>query len=197
MSPPLVGVLLTGGAGSRIGGAKQEARLGGAALWEHGAAVLSAAAPSCIQIGGAPIDELSWPHRVDLRDGAGPAGGVETALVFAERPVIVLAVDEPFAPPGLLEMAARLVVDEGASIAAPRWNDRWHPLCAAYGLQALAPLRERLDAGIYDLQGLLEAVAVPIEGDTLRRFGDPGETLMNVNTPEDLERAERILAARG
>jgi GTP:adenosylcobinamide-phosphate guanylyltransferase len=34
-----------------------------------------------------------------------------------------------------------------------------------------------------------------VEEEELLRFGDPGRLLANVNTPDDLARAERLLAA--
>lgn len=187
-----IGALLAGGAGSRFGGPKQEARLGGMALWEHPARALEAVTPECIQIGGPPIAAFSWPIWPDLREGMGPAAGIETALALGERPIVAIALDLPFVPPELLRTAAGLL-DEGALAAAPRWGDRWHPLCAAYGLGALELLQTRLDNGDGDLHGLLDLIGTPIDGDELEALGDPDVMLFNVNTQEDLATAERIL----
>ena len=127
--------------------------------------------------------------------------------------VVVCAVDLPLVTAPLL----RQLVDDvrgGARAAAPRTSRtlptprtprggpagagavrgrrsqrRWHPLVAAYSAAVLPQLRERLDRGANDLQGLLDDVdCAALEGTRLAAFGDPDELLCNVNTPEDLER---------
>lgn len=192
---PLLGALLAGGVGSRLGGAKQEARLGGVALWVHAAQALEAVAPDCVQIGGPPFAAFSWPLWPDLRENMGPAAGIETALALSERPIVTIAIDLPFVPPELLRAAAALL-EEGVIAAAPRWADRWHPLCAAYGPGVLELLQTRLDNGEQDLHGLLDAIGTPIEGAEMEEYGDPEVMLFNVNTPEDLATAEQILHDR-
>jgi len=72
------------------------------------------------------------------------------------------------------------------------------PLCAVYGPACRGPIERRLDAG--DLQ------AISFHGDVrvgilplleVRRFGDPGELFFNVNSPDDLDRAEAVWRRRG
>ena len=85
-------------------------------------------------------------------------------------------------------------VEAGAIICAPRLEGRWHPLCAAYAQAALAPLQSRLDAGKLGMQRFLDDVATPLEDEALRALGDPEQILLNVNTPEDLARAQDLLS---
>jgi molybdopterin-guanine dinucleotide biosynthesis protein A len=184
-----------------MGSAKAAVVLAGLTLAERTAAtlrqVVDECAPQgreCIQAGGEAIAGLAWPLWPDLRDDGGPAAGIEAALTgAAPAPIVVLALDLPLVPAGLL-IDALDRVRAGAAIAAPRWADRWHPLCAAYGPAALPPLQVRLNAGDRDLQGLLDELAVAIEDDALRAHGDPARTLLNVNTPADLETAAALLA---
>jgi molybdopterin-guanine dinucleotide biosynthesis protein A len=197
----IVGVLLAGGSSSRMGSPKAGLALGGVTLAARAAATLRQAvdecAPEgreCIQAGGEAVPGLEWPLWPDLRADGGPAAGIEAALTgAAPAPIVVLALDLPLVPAGLL-IDALDRVRAGAAIAAPRWQDRWHPLCAAYRPAALPPLQVRLDAGDRDLQGLLDELAVAIEEDALRAHGDPARTLLNVNTPADLETAAALLA---
>ena len=188
-----VGALLTGGAGSRMGGDKARLLLAGITLARRGAVLLARVTPEVIQIGGVPITALGIEHHRDLRPDAGPAAGIETALACAGgRPVVVLAVDLPLVPAGLLR-AALAMVDAGALIAAPRAMGRWHPLCAAYAPGVLEPLRARLDAEVFGMQAMAEELATPIENDALAAFGSPDHMLLNLNTPDDVGRAEQIL----
>ena len=74
------------------------------------------------------------------------------------------------------------------------------PLAAALTLVlVLGPLlplaRSRLAAGRLELRGLLDAVATSYFGpDELARVDPSGRALTNVNTPEDLARAEALLS---
>jgi molybdopterin-guanine dinucleotide biosynthesis protein A len=191
MSPPdAMGALLAGGSGTRMGRPKADVQLGGRSLAQRTCHTLAQFTVEVIQVGGQPIADLRRRHLPDARPGAGPAAGIEVALSDAGIHVVALALDLPFVPPALL-LATLEVVDQGAAICAPRWDQRWHPLCAAYSATALISLQERLDRGALDLHGLLDEIGTPIEGS---EFGDPTKMLLNINTPEDLARAEKLLA---
>ena len=85
--------------------------------------------------------------------------------------MVVCPVDTPFVPPGLLRAAYR-AVRHGALAALPHWEGRWHPLCGAYAPDVLPLLTTRLDAGQFDLHGLLENIAVwPLCGPALATVG--------------------------
>jgi ketosteroid isomerase-like protein len=75
----------------------------------------------------------------------------------------------------------------------PRAGDRLHPLFARYSEQLLPALREALaqDGPLHETLAALDAVI--IEEPELRRLGDPARLLFNVNTPDDLARAETML----
>jgi molybdopterin-guanine dinucleotide biosynthesis protein A len=166
--------------------------LGGRPLAGWGAAALAMVAQKLVQVGGEPIAWLGWPVWPDRRPEAGPAAGLETALLGARSAVIVCAVDTPFVPPSLLRAAHR-AVRNGAMAAVPRWKGRWHPLCGAYAPDTLPFLTARLDALQVDLQGLLESIAVwPLSDAALQGFGDPDRMLLNVNSPADLQRARAM-----
>ena len=189
----VVGALLAGGRSSRMGSAKATLVVGGMTLAARAAATLRQVAADCVQVGGEAIPGLGLPLWPDLRVDCGPAAGIEAALAgAAPSPIVVLAVDLPLVPAGLLIHALE-ETQAGAVIAAPRWQDRWHPLCAAYSAAALEPLRRRLDAGRIGLQGLLDELAVPLEGEAFAAHGNPRDFLLNLNTPADLEQAEALL----
>jgi molybdenum cofactor guanylyltransferase len=76
--------------------------------------------------------------------------------------------------------------------AVPRYRGRIHPLCAAYARTLLPRLGTALDDGARAVQEFIEGVdEVEYVGEELRRFGDPGLLLMNVNSPGDLALARR------
>lgn len=186
------GALLAGGASLRMGRAKAELELDGMTLAQRIAETLQALTPDVVQAGGEPIAAIGFPWLEDRRRNAGPMAGIETALAEVDVPLVVLAIDLPFVPAGLLREALRLV-QAGAEICAPYWGDRWHPLCAVYSPGSLPRISARLDAGDYSMRALLEAVGTALPEEVLGSLGDPTTLLHNINTPEDLEKAQTLI----
>lgn len=134
----------------------------------------------------------------DRRPGRGPLAGMEAGMeVAAHRLVFVLAGDMPFAPEALVQFLLERVA-AGVSAAVPVHEGRPHPLCAAYDRRILPIVSSALDEGVGAVRTLLEIIddLVYVDRD-LRRFGDPERFLMNVNSPEDLDRARAALRESG
>jgi molybdopterin-guanine dinucleotide biosynthesis protein A len=143
--------------------------------------------------------EFGIPTRPDLHPGSGPVAGIEAALRWAEeekRPgALVAACDMPF----LDSRALRLLVDfarrdPSTDAVAVRMGDgRKPPLCAWLSVRCL-PAVECVVAGEdRSFAALLSSVAtawVPVED--VSRIRSPETMFFNVNTPDDLRRAERI-----
>lgn len=192
-APRCAAALLSGGSSSRMGKPKAELEVGGVTLGQRAAATLRALSTNVVQAGGNPIAGVDLAVVPDRRPGAGPMAGIETILSRVYVPLVVLAVDLPFVPAALLEAALRQI-EAGAEICAPCWEDLWHPLCAVYSPAALAAISPRLDAAEYGMQALLRDVATAVPNEVLLGLGDPARILMNINTPEDLEKARQLLS---
>ncbi len=121
------------------------------------------------------------PHE---REGA--IFGVVRALRDAQSRCFILAVDYPLITSDIL----RFLRDDGRM---PEWNGRPQPLCAVWDAAWLPRIEERIARGALDLRGAAEIGIIP-EPELRARF--PGEPLLNVNTPEEWERAQRFLASR-
>ena len=131
----------------------------------------------------------------DLRPGRqGPLAGIEAGLAASRNPrVFVAAGDLPLLPKDLVVYLLSLLSRERVSAVVPRYEGL-HPLCAAYDHQIRANVSEALDNGersvskfLYGLRGVRY-----VDEAELRSFGDPAIFLMNVNSPEDLERARVV-----
>ena len=118
----------------------------------------------------------------ETHEGDGAVFGVVAALRDAEARCFVLAVDYPLVTSELL----RFLAERGG---VPVWNGWPQPLCAVWDPAALARIEERIARGSYDLQALVEQEIIP---EPILRARFPGEPLMNVNPPEELEAAERL-----
>ena len=201
MKAPL-GVILAGGLATRMGGGdKGRLPLGQGSLLSH---VIERLGPQvaglALNANGDPtrFDDLGLPILADSIDGfAGPLAGVLAGLDWAAEQgaeaIVTAAADTPFFPNDLVP---RLVAEaEGMAhplvLAATPDTKRGQVRHPTFGLWPVAlrdDLREALEGGLRkvviwtDAHGGREAV-FPV-GDV-----DP---FFNVNTPEDLARAEAI-----
>jgi molybdenum cofactor guanylyltransferase len=125
--------------------------------------------------------------------GLGPLAGMEAGLASALYPLtFVAAGDMPFLTQSMVSYLLGRLARGGVLAVVPRYRGRIHPLCAAYAKTLLPRLGTALDGGVHAVHRFLEGVdEVEYVGEELRRFGDPGLLLMNVNSPEDLELARR------
>jgi molybdopterin-guanine dinucleotide biosynthesis protein A len=128
----------------------------------------------------------------DERPERHPAAGILAALRGAGgRAVVALACDMPFVPAELL----RLLADHEAPVAVPLAHGRLQPLAARYEASAVPALEGSLRRGepLREALASMEPAVIP-ESDVLR-FGDVDRAFFNVNTPRDLEAAERLIHA--
>jgi molybdopterin-guanine dinucleotide biosynthesis protein A len=131
------------------------------------------------------------PAATDVRPGLGSLGGIHAAIVRAGGPVLVVAWDMPFVPTALLVALRR--AGEGADAAAPESGSPrgLEPLCAFYTPACALPIERRLDADDRRVIGFYDDVRlVRLPAETVATFGDPAHMFLNVNTPDDLVRAE-------
>lgn len=133
----------------------------------------------------------------DLIPGLGALGGILTAVERA-APVLCVAWDMPFVSPALLRELASLL--DGADVAIPESDSPrgLEPLCAGYGQACAAAIRGAVKAGdqrAIGFHGTVRVARVPRE--RVLQSGDPRVLFFNVNTPQDLDQAERLWQARG
>jgi molybdopterin-guanine dinucleotide biosynthesis protein A len=151
--------------------------------------VLAAAAPSCGQlvvVGPARETSVSGVRfTIEPEPGGGPVPAVAAGL--AEVPdaeeVVVLAVDLPLLE---AEHVATLFagLDEADVVAAADHRSRANPLLAAYRADALHIAIDGLGPGDAASNLLGEVIAIV-------DLGEAGT--LNVNQPDELERARRLL----
>lgn len=186
----LVCVVLAGGEGRRMGGVKASRVLGGRTLLER---ALERAKGYADEVAVAVREPLTAPVQTLLDDPAlpGPLAGVASALAFAaERgapAALTVPIDAPFMPD---DLAARLAAALSGGVAVARSGGRLHPVCALWRTGLDAPLRTYAATGRGSLMGLADAV-----GWTAVDWpAEPLDPFLNINTPQDLARAEALLA---
>ena len=126
--------------------------------------------------------------------GLGPLAGMEAGFAAARYPLtFVAAGDMPFLTQSMVSYLLGRLARGGVLAVVPRYRGRTHPLCAAYARALLPRLGVALDNGARAVHGFLEGLEeIEYVEEELRRFGDPGLLLTNVNSPGDLDLARRV-----
>lgn len=186
-----VGVVLAGGAGSRLGGAKPGTPLAGRPLASYpldalragGLTDVALVAKASSDLGGADASVVVWVEPDEPRH---PLAGVVEALRRGEgRAVVVLACDLPLVTSEVVRALAAADAGGAPAVVAVDSHGRLQPLCARYEPGALELL-----AG-FDASGRAVDQVAALCPATLTV---PDDALHNVNTPEDRAAAEAILA---
>jgi molybdenum cofactor guanylyltransferase len=198
---PVLGVLLAGGQGRRMGYVdKGLMTLGGRPLLAHAVERARPQVSTLILNAAGDPDRFAafgLPVVADVVEGyAGPLAGVLTGLEWAavHRPevawVATFATDAPFLPPDLV---ARLMAATGdADMASAMSAGRTHPVFGLWPVAERGALRRALiDEEIrkvdrWTARYTVAQVDFPC---------DPLDPFFNVNTPDDLATAERLLNA--
>lgn len=126
------------------------------------------------------------PHEQD-----GPVFGVLRALQHAGGKCFALAIDYPLITAAILVDLRRSFEAAEEPMLVPFWRGRAQLLCAGYSSSMAPMIERRIAEGRRDLRGLIDDAPARLvtEDELRRRFG--GEPLMNVNTLEELQEAER------
>jgi molybdenum cofactor guanylyltransferase len=192
--------ILAGGRARRYGGRDKGALVvDGRSIRDRQIAELAVIADDIMIVGwSGDLRQGSGEGRTKVRTvpdrmpGAGPLGGVHTALIESPFPtVVVVACDMPYISAHLLRYFAQLA--DGADVVVPRSEAGYHPLCAAYTRACLEPAARRLAAGQLKMIDLFEDVRVRVVGpNELQAFGDVRRMLANVNSPADFHELEAL-----
>lgn len=190
-------VVLAGGEGRRMGGDKAGRRLAGATLLDR---ALARARGLSSEVGLSVRDPggLRGPDGVELLldDPAisGPIAGLASALRFAGargcEAVLTLPVDTPFLPDDLLPRLREALAGE-AACAVARSGERLHPTCALWRAGLGEALSGYVAEGRRSLMGFGRAIGMA----EAAWPAEPLDPFMNINTPDDLHEAERLMGA--
>lgn len=134
------------------------------------------------------------PCQPDLLPGLGPLSGIHAALATAESElVLVVACDLPFVTTAFL----RGLVDAlspGADAVVPSPGGEPVAVCALYRVRCLGALESRIQRGELAARDFAKSLEARFLDDCEISALDPsGRCLVNLNTPEDYERALAML----
>src|SRR5882672_10429878 len=166
-------------------------QLGGRSIVERVVAALTPVVDDLLVVTNTPelYAFLGLPMVGDVYPDHGSLGGIYSGLRAAPGDAaFTVACDMPFLHPDVV----RLVVARAgeADVVVPRVGAQHETMHAAYAKACLPHIEERLVAGRFKITGFFERVRViEILESEVAPLSDPAVTFMNVNTPEELERA--------
>ena len=190
MSDDVAVVILAGGEGSRIGGAKPLKRLAGERLIDR-ALRTAASWSNQIAIAVRNPGQVEWvnaPVITDEPEIGGPLGGLVAALRFAAHSgrelVLTIPADTPFLPAELLDRLLSEMGECGCAIAAS--GGHLHPVCGLWRTSVLEQVRSYVAGTRRSLKGFAELV----DFREVEWPSEPFDPFFNINTEGDLARAE-------
>ena len=194
----LSGFVLAGGKSTRMGQDKAAVTLNGLTLLEHALASLRQVCRDVAVLGKQELYGALGPVYEDIFPGCGPLSGIHAALSNSKTQFnLIIAVDTPFLAPEFLSYLADRAIESGAIVTTPEIDDYTQPLCTVYSLDFRSIAEQALRRGNYKIVPLFpkdRTLVIPeIE---LRQFAFAADMFENLNTPEDLARAQRRFSSK-
>jgi molybdopterin-guanine dinucleotide biosynthesis protein A len=200
---PITALIIAGGENLRMGRPKPFVEVGGRTVIERQLDILGGIFKDIIVVSNDPepfkalgLDAIPDDER--FRHLRGPMTGIYTGLKAARNPyAFAVACDMPFLSPQLIRLLAGM--REGYDAVVPRMGGAGgmaEPLFAVYSVRLAGLMENNLACGQRRLQGIFEGIAVRFVDETKLRGKDPELlSLMNLNTPEELARADALARA--
>lgn len=183
------GVILAGGASSRMGVNKAELRLRGGTLLQIQIEKMRALGITDIMLSGETCPRLPGVRVVpDVLPGNGPLGGLHACLQAARHEAcLVLSVDVPLLPSAALAYLCR-AHRGGATLLGHGQLEE--PLVAVYDAHLAAGIPGLIQEGRRSARAL-----APPHLRNIFAYRGPGELLENCNTPGEFSEASRLFRA--
>ena len=198
---PTLGLVLAGGQARRMGsGDKASLKVGGATILER---VLARLRPHCnpiiLNANGDPARFVRYGLAVvadSVPDFAGPLAGILAGLDWAAKNapgiewLASVPGDCPFLPKDLVPRLHAARIAEQKPLACARSGEWRHPVVGLWPVALRDDLRRALAEGLHKIETWTGR-----HGAALAAWPDqPFDPFFNINTPEDLAKAEEIAA---
>lgn len=197
-APLITGVILAGGQGSRLGHQdKPLLDVGGKRIIEH---IISKAQPQVtrlvLNVNRNPhkFASLGLPMIQDRPGATGPLVGILSAMEWCQQNnqhsgfVACFPGDVPWFPVDIVTRLLSAVTTEGSDTGWVCSNGQWQPLFSLWSLQIHEHLTQAVQNNVYSPMQVLRSTKHVV----LDITGGPMEHFLNINSPEDLEKARSL-----
>ena len=198
MTISCTGVILSGGLNTRFDGVnKALVSVGGRLIIDRLLEVFSDIFDDIILVTNHPEQFLKWDVTIvtDVVDLRSSLTGIHTGLFYSSNPYAFFsACDTPFLKKELVEILLENV-EPDIDIVMPKTVAGFEPLCAVYSKRCLKPAEDHLKANKLKIQWALRSSRIKHIAENQIRQVDPElRSFFNINTPEDLKKAEEMIA---
>ena len=198
MTIPCTGVILSGGLNTRFDGEnKAFISVGGRRIIDRLLDVFSDLFDEIILVTNHPELFLQWDLTIvtDIIDLRSSLTGIHTGLFYSNNPYAFFsACDTPFLKKELVEILVKQI-EQKIDIIMPETAAGFEPLCAIYSKRCLKPAEDHLKANKVKIQWAFRSNRIKNIPENQLRTVDPElRSFLNINTPEDLVRAQEMIA---
>lgn len=197
MRYPYTGVILAGGLSTRFSGRnKAFIEIGGIKILDRLCGLYRELFEEVILVTNAPHLYVDWDVTIttDIFQVRSSLTGIHAGLFAATHPhAFFAACDTPFLNrPLVKEVLSR--IEPRFDVIIPKTGEGFEPLCAVYSKRCLIPMERSIKKGDFKIIRLFNKLKVRTVSEKVVRMHDPElVSFFNVNTPEDLEEAKKIL----
>lgn len=195
------GVILCGGAGSRLGGRnKAFLNLGDQCFLERLRDTLAPLADELLLVAREADIFADFAERTvtDIYTARCALTGIHAGLKHARTShAFFVACDAPLLRSALVRGLLREATPETDAVV-PEYDGYLEPLCAVYSRQCLPAVERLLESGIYQIRRLYPMIRVRnVDKPRLLELDPDLESFFNVNTEEDLRKLEGRVEGKG
>jgi len=182
---------------TRLGGRnKALLDIGGKTILDHLLSLFEELFEEIILVANDPETYLDQDFIItaDLFDVRSSLTGIHAGLFTATRPYAFFAAcDAPFVKREVIQAILERI-DPGVDVVIPETETGIEPLCAVYSKKCLVPAERNLRRENFQIRRMFKKLRVRTVSQKVLTACDPElMSFFNINTPEDLDKARRIL----
>ena len=194
------GVILSGGLAARYDGTEKALlQVGGVRILDRIYEIYRELFDEIILVTNSPEKFLEWDLLIvaDLFPIRSSLTGIHAGLFYTTNPyAFISACDTPFLKKKMVETVMGKIEDK-IDIVMPETAAGFEPLCAAYSKRCLEAAQNNLEQKKLKITRTFRKSRIKtISEKVLRRIDPELQSFFNINTPEDLQQAEKMLKKR-
>ncbi|MEW6670841.1 MAG: molybdenum cofactor guanylyltransferase [Thermodesulfobacteriota bacterium] len=197
MKSPCSGVILAGGLSTRFSGQdKALISVGQRRILDRIYDVFIELFDEIFLVTNNPVRYLQWDLNIvsDIYPIRSSLTGIHAGLFYASNPYVFFAAcDTPFVKKDLIEAIIDRI-DPGFDAVIPETSAGLEPLCAVYAKRCLNRIEAHLLQGKLKIQLVFKENRIKKLPERILRQIDPElQSFFNINTPDDLAAAEKLM----
>jgi molybdenum cofactor guanylyltransferase len=190
------GIILAGGKNSRMGANKAFLEIDGTRLIDGTLKIYREIFTEIIIVTNDPLSYIEFTDAAvvtDIYKAKGPLGGIYTGLFYSKSPyAFVSACDMPHLNKSFVDYL--ILQADKHDVIVPELAEGYQPLHAIYSRNCLPSMKRLLLLDKLKITGFYRDMRIlSIGEEQIRPFNQDGFLFNNLNTPEDVEKVNRLI----